>query len=58
VAQHRKTLDLLLAQLVNDDMYVVIGEEIIRYREYHSDFLAFFDALSIEGPAGTQDDEA
>jgi KAP family P-loop domain len=57
VALHRGALDQLLGQLASDDMYVVIGDEDYRYREYQSDFLVFFNSLPIEVPVETPDNE-
>ncbi len=45
VEQHRSALDRLLEQFAEEDRKVLLGNEDIRFKEYHSDCLAFFDEL-------------
>lgn len=56
--QHRNKLEQLLAQSVEEDRIVVIGDEDISFREYHSDCTAFFAILLNGDNNGSQDKKA
>lgn len=54
IEQHRTALDQLLSDFAELDRIIVLGEENIHYREYHSDFTAFYETLLKKGSSNSQ----